>query len=129
MGPQLKKTISWTIYIVIAICIVGGVLIPAFITMIQPTFFPEADISGFISWMQTASIWVSFFSAALGGFSVWQATRSEKETKAVLDTIRQTINTIKVGQDELASFLHNPNFHYGQLSMGETTWTQDTVKE
>lgn len=129
MGSSLRKAIGWTIYIVIAICIVGGVLIPAFVKMIQPTFFPQTDISGFSDWMQTSSIWVSFFSAALGGFSVWQATRSEKETKVVLDAITQTMNTIKCGQEEIASFLHNPNFHYGQQKNSRESWTQDTVKE
>lgn len=129
MDNKLKKTILWTLYVIVVFFIVIGIFFPAVILMIQPTWFPQTDVSGFAGWIQTASLVISFASAALGLFSAYQASKSETEMKVVLDAIRETTTVISVKQDELSMYLHDPNIHFGDSTTQSSKWKRDDAKE
>lgn len=87
MNELLKKAIHWTLYVIITFVIVIT-LLAVVIVMAAPTFFPEADISGFKDYVTTSSVILSFLSTGLGGFSIWQANSSGEQSAKILNGIR-----------------------------------------
>jgi len=118
-----KKLISvaqWTIYIFLVIIVLLP-LVSLFVSVLAPTFFPSADISGFKDYIDAFAIILSFLSVALGGFSIWQSHESGKQANKVLDSI----NDIKIKQDTLLVTLMSTS----NISSSETldNWVHDDV--
>lgn len=87
MDQRLKKVIQWTTYFVIVFIILLTIL-SLTVNLIQPTFFPETNISGFQAYINTTAMILSFLSAGLGIFSIWQANTSGKQATDILNGIR-----------------------------------------
>lgn len=130
MNQKLINTIQWSAFIVVLSVSVLGILLPALVLMLQPTLFPNADVSGFSTSMQNMGIVVSFFSAILGVVSVLQALKSSKETNQALSAIQTDVNTVRQEQSTfINAYLHNPNIGYGKDSPPpKLLWTPDDTK-
>lgn len=120
MDDRLKKAISWACFWMILVGIVFGMLIPWFVVTYGPTLFPKADFSGFENSMNTSSIIVSFASAVLGAFSIYQASASSKEMKNLLNQV----NRLNAQQEEMNRMLQ-PLVHFGESTPGTGDWTAD----
>ena len=96
---KLKNTVLWTIYVSILLISIFT-LICIIINVIAPTFFPERDISGFIQYVNIFGIILSFLSAGLGIFSIWQANVSNKQVSEILQSL-QSIEHDKTLSKEL----------------------------
>ena len=88
MDPKLKKVAQWTTYFVI-IFIILITVISLVVNLIAPTFFPRANISGFKAYINTAAMILSFLSAGLGFFSIWQANTSSRQAVDILNGIHE----------------------------------------
>lgn len=85
MSSTLKKTIYWSLFIVIAVIVVFIFLIPLFIML----YFPNSEIvSHFSNIIGIASTIVGALSAGLGFFSIFQANQGNKQVSKILDTVQ-----------------------------------------
>lgn len=96
MSTKLKSALSWSIFI-IGLGIVVSMFIAYIVIMLKPTFFPNADISGIENSFNSASALVGFFSIILGGYSIWQASNSDKRIEKIL----QQIDIVKNSQEAM----------------------------
>ena len=131
MSQRLKSTIQWFAVIIAIIVVVFGVLVPLGVTMLKPTFFPGADISGFTSCIQQLSIVLSFASAGLSVVAIFQSSENNKETRQTLVTIKETVDGVRTSQDHLETVLRDHSFAYSRQSRGPRppfAWVKDTIK-
>lgn len=82
-----KKTVLWTIYILGLFVILLTVLCVV-VDMIAPTFFPNSNITGFLKYLDTFCIILSFLSVGLGFFSIWQANEGSKQINGLLKEMK-----------------------------------------
>lgn len=118
-----KKFISvvlWTIYMLMVIVILLS-LASIFVSILAPTFFPDADISGFQDYIDVFAIILSFLSVALGVFSIWQSYQSGKQATKMIDSI----NDIKEKQDTLLVTLMSTSNISSSGTLGN--WIHDDV--
>lgn len=88
MDPKIKKAAQWTTYFVIVFIILITV-VSLVVNLIAPTLFPNKDISGFRAYIDTAAMILSFLSAGLGFFSIWQANTSSRQAVDILNGIHE----------------------------------------
>lgn len=124
MNKDLKKVISWTLFIIILTIIIIS-LIASIINMIQPTFFPEVDISGFKNYTNAISVLLSFLSAGLGMFSIWQSNLSSQQSVEILNGIKD----IEKEQKYISNNIMSVNQHNIERTDAneKNKWRQDTV--
>ena len=123
MDDKLKTCIQWTIYVIVTGAIVFF-LISLVITMIKPTCFPNIDISGFENHLTNAAVFVSFLSAGLGAFSVWQANSSSKQSVEIIKKLNEIENEqLKISNNILSIRKTNINKKYSTES-GQN-WDQE----
>ena len=121
MEQKLKNIICWTTYITIAFLTLITV-ITLCVNLVAPTFFPDKDISGFKSYINTASIILSFLSAGLAFFSIWQARESGKQATVILNEIHE----IKHKQEILSKDILKTNRDTVQVNVSpKSPWHQD----
>ena len=87
MDERLTKAVQWSIYAIILIfslCILASFIV----IILQPTFFPDKNISGFKDYINTMCTFVSFISVGLGVFSIYQANSSGKQASKMMDSLR-----------------------------------------
>lgn len=120
MDNRLKKVISWTCFALILVGLIFGMLIPWLIVTYGPTLWPDANYSGFENSMNTSSIIISLASAALGAFSIYQASSSSKEMRSLLEKVNQ----LNVQQEEMKKMLQ-PLVHFGETKAGTGDWSVD----
>lgn len=113
LDDTIRKVVSWACVIIILVAIVLGMLLPWLLMTYGPTLFPEKDLSGCESTLQTSSIVISFASAFLGAYSIYQAAASSKETKLLLERVnelnsyQQEMNkTVKTVENMLKAEVH-----------------------
>lgn len=124
MDQKLKKTIQWSVFVIILIALIISV-VALVISMIQPTLFPGVNIDGFKSYITIASVFVSFLSAGLGGFSIWQANNSNKQSVQILNAISE----IKSEQIKLSYHIlsiRRTNIKQS-FSAVDNQWEKDTI--
>lgn len=123
MNKNLKTVIQWTIYLLIILIVlftVGSLLVNVF----APTFFPNADISGFKDYINTFCVILSFLSVGLGVYSIWQASASGKQASEMIDSL----HALKQQQEILLVTLKSTN-DLGIVSVNSSNgqWTKDDV--
>lgn len=107
---KLSKAIKWTSYITIVISFLVFIIIPGIVCLIQPSFFPKLDISGFEKCLTIGSIIIGCVSLGLGLYSIVQSRKGEqllqgnlKETQTVL---HELYNIERLISDDVSSFTH-----------------------
>lgn len=123
MSDKLKSFIHWMTTILIFVCIIGFIFIPIAIIMLAPTFWPESDFSGFKDWISSASIFVSFFSAILGAYSIHQASDSNKTTQGILNDLQ----TIKANQEITNRIILMPSPKIRETEYETKSWDNDNT--
>lgn len=86
----MNKKFSSAIFIAsfVTIIIYGILFTVAVVaTMLQPTFYPNVDVSGFERFPQTSSIILGFISAVLAVVSIYMAIKSNEEYAALRNVI------------------------------------------
>ena len=63
------------------------------------TFFPEKDISGFKEYINTLCVILSFLSAGLGCYSIWQAFVSDKHAEKIINSLQTIEREQRIAQD------------------------------
>lgn len=124
MSAKLRNVISWSIFILILI-VLFIMIISFVVVMLQPTFFPDKDISGIKNSFNTASSLVGFFSAGIGCYSLWQASKNDKQVEKIL----QGIDIIKEHQNAI-EHQNTPNKNHGFAKAkpdDPNGWAQDTT--
>lgn len=96
MSGKLKNVILWTLYIVVLIIGLSAIIALG-VNVLAPTFFPDADISGFKNYINTFGIILSFLSVGLGMFSIYQANISGKQAVEMLNSIQE----LKIQQERM----------------------------
>lgn len=119
MDGTLKKVISWSIFGIILLVLIVGVIIPSIILTYGPAMYPETDFSSFRDSLQYTSIILSFASVFLGLLSIFQASVSSKETKVLLERI----DTLKSKQEEMNNLLRYKKFEV--VESNPTSWAPD----
>lgn len=97
-------------------------IISLLVSVLAPTFFPNANISGFKSYINTFGIVLSFSSVILGVYSIWQAFASGKQATEMINSLHD----LKQQQNTLLVTLKSTN----SISSSDTehkNWTQDNV--
>ena len=84
----LKAVSMWAVLIFILLILLM-LLGSATVQMIAPTFFPEADISGFIDVIQTASVLLSVISLVSGVVSLVLSHQSGKQAEKILEGVSE----------------------------------------
>lgn len=80
---KFKQLIMYTSYIVIVLFLFV-LLSASVVTMIQPTFFPDTDISGFKNIVNIINTLFGIVSAALAIYSLYASVKSTDDLKAAL---------------------------------------------
>lgn len=119
MDGTLKKVISWSIFGIILLVVIVGVVIPSIVLTYGPAMYPKADFSSFEDSLQYTSIVLSFASVFLGCFSIYQASVSSKEAKVLLERI----DILKSKQDEMNNLLRYKKFEV--VESQPASWTLD----
>lgn len=119
MDGTLKKVVSWSIFGIILLVVIVGVIIPCIILTYGPALYPDSDFSSFEDSLQFTSIILSFASVFLGGFSIYQASVSSKETKV----LQERVDTLKSKQEEMNNLLRYKKFE--MVESQPTAWTPD----
>lgn len=124
MDERLKKVTQWTIYILIVLIIIFTLVI-LLVLVIAPTFFPEKDVSGFKDYINTFCVLLSFLSAGLGLYSVFQATSSNKQAERMI----QSIQELKYQQELLCVRLSpiDGERRVSASSHSEEGWVRDDI--
>lgn len=122
VDPKLKKAAQWTTYFVIVFIILITV-ISLVVNLVAPTLFPSTDISGFRAYINTAAMILSFLSAGLGFFSIWQANTSNRQAVDILNGIHE----IEAKQDLLTKDIMSMGKQNVQRADANTNavWTPD----
>lgn len=87
MDAKLKKTIQWTLYVLVIVVTIITLLCLG-INILAPTFFPNTDISGFTNYINVLCILLSFLSVGLGMYSIYQAAESGKQANKMINSIQ-----------------------------------------
>ncbi len=83
LSGKFKTLIMYTVYVVILVLLF--IFVASFvITMIQPTLFPNTDISGFKDGVAIVSMILGLVSAFLAIYSVYSSIQSTRELKQML---------------------------------------------
>lgn len=123
MSDKLKKVIPWSIFILIML-ILFMMIVFFVIVAIQPTFFPNSDISGIKNSFNTASSVVGFLSAGIGLYSLLQSSNNDKQVRKILEGI----NIIKEHQNALQVSQTIPNHKFAEARPDNLQeWKPDTV--
>ena len=69
MDEKLKKVTQWTLYILVMVFALFT-LISLGIIVLAPTLFPELNIDGFKSYINTLCVILSVLSVGLGGIQL-----------------------------------------------------------
>ena len=101
MPEKFKHLIMYTVYAVIVLLTL--IFVASFvITMIQPSFFPDTDISGFQDVVSIVSMILGVVSAFLAIYSVYASIQSTKELKQMLkdaeDRLINKVDGLKINQ-------------------------------
>ena len=123
MNTKLKNVIQWTIYgllIFIVLFSIGSLII----NVVAPTFFPDADISGFKDYIDQFCIILSFLSVGLGVYSIWQASESGKQATEMINSL----HALKQQQDMLVVTLKSTNdLRVVSANSSNGQWVKDDV--
>lgn len=112
MSDRLKNVIQWTIYILIVL-VALFTIISLLINVLAPTFFPKVNISGFKDYINTFGIILSFLSAVLGFYSIWQSFKSGRQANEMINSIhdlkqqQETLLVILKSTDNLGTVFTN----------------------
>lgn len=87
MSRKLKSAIQWFLFVLVVLVAIIT-LFSLIMVMIAPAFFKDLDISGFSNYITISNIILAFLSVGLGFFSIWQASKSNKETEKILNKIQ-----------------------------------------
>lgn len=101
-STDIKNVIQWILAIFIVI-LLSMLVISAIVQMLAPTFFPSKDISGFISVINTASIFLSVISTVFGILSLIFSYQSGKQAEKILDGV----SDLRKHCDTMESILDN----------------------
>lgn len=71
------------------------------VNVLAPTLFPELNISGIKDYINTFCVILSFMSAGLGIYSIWQANLSGKQATEILNSIKSIEKEQKFTKDLL----------------------------
>lgn len=125
MNKRLKKTVQWTVYLLIVILVLFT-LISATVNVIAPTFFPNANIDGFKDYLNMLSVLLSVSSAMLGAYSVWQASKGGKQTRKIIESVQ----TLKQQQQDIMLVVREniKESKVNYVSNADSQWEKDNVK-
>lgn len=126
MDDRLKKIIAWTTYI-IAITVIILTIGALIVNMLAPTLFPNVDISGIKRYIDTLCVILSFLSAALGGYSIWQANTSGKQAANILKSIEHIESNTNMTK-ELVKNLNKKDTTQTYNMNKKSGWNPDTNK-
>lgn len=125
MTEKLRNTVSWTVFIIISIVVVLGLIVPFFMTIFFPVFWPNIDVTTMGAWVQKSSSIIGLFSMGLGVLSIWQAKESNIESREML----KLITDIRRNQEFEANYRQNRQYHYYDSSSAQKQWKHDDVIE
>lgn len=86
-SENTPKIVATTIYIVVIVFVIL-LFVSIVISILQPTFFPDTDISGFKDIIQTSNALLGLSSVILAIYSVFQSRKGNAETNKILEEIR-----------------------------------------
>lgn len=126
MDNKLKKVIQWTVYIMVTLAIIT-ILASLVVNILQPTFFPNVSIDGFQNYTNNASVLLSFLSAGLGFFSIWQANLSSKQSASILSDL----SVIKRNQERISGNIVSLGQHNVETAQAKSSnqWAEDTATQ
>lgn len=124
MDTEFKRVIFWSLYILTAIIAIFT-FIALGINVLAPTFFPNANISGFKDYINTFCIILSFLSVGLGVFSIIQANESSKQVSEMTSSIQALKQQQEIFLVTLKS-TNNQNIVKSNQAEGE--WQPDNIK-
>ena len=129
LNNKFLNAVKWSLLILTIVLLFTFIIIPGVTTMLQPTFFPKTDISGFQKTVTNSGYIVGVMSAALGFISIWQGKQNDKKNDEQIDKLLSSINEIKTNQQNfiLAQRVQQPDFEKSQSKTSK--WQMDTHDE
>lgn len=126
MDKRLKTVLQWSIFVLLMLIIVLMLIIPLACWVFSTIFKFDFDSSGISEIFGIAGVIISFLSAGLGCFSIWQANHGTQQTNKILEEV----DSIKKQNDILKSMisLQQPNINYGSAETSNSQcWSTDNV--
>lgn len=129
MNEKSKNIVMWMLFGFFVLVIVIFLIIPLIVQMLQPTFYPETDISGFTNILNITGYVIGFLSAVLGVYSILQAQKSNKQVEQILNTVKDIQKQQEIDRAFIKMNFQHEYVDGSTVDKTEGSWSPDSDDE